>query len=104
MRWTKYVRFAAVVTGVATFAGSSFAASLNDEFGNCVERFANNKQSASVVLECKATNGKLTDCKVTVAPSPDNGFDKAALCVANLLPIGSKTGTVKVPIRFQGAS
>jgi hypothetical protein len=46
----------------------------------------------------------LTDCKVTVAPSPDNGFDKAALCVANLLPIGSKTGTVKVPIRFQGAS
>ncbi len=104
MRWTKCVRFAAVVASVTSFAGSTFAASLNDGFSDCVKRFANDEQSASVVLVCKASNGKLSDCKVTIAPSPENGFGKAALCVANLLPVGSITGTVKVPIRFQGAS
>lgn len=104
MRRTKCVRFAAVVAGVTTLASSTFAASLNDEFSRCVERFANNRESASVILVCKAGGGKLSDCKVAVGPSPRNGFDKAALCVANLLPVGSKTGMVKVPIRFQGAS
>ena len=104
MRWTKCVRFAAIVATATSLAGSAFAASLNDEFSDCVEKFANDRQSASVILECTARGGKLSNCKVTVGPSPANGFDKAALCVANLLPIGSRTGTVKVPIRFQGAS
>ena len=104
MRWTKCAWLAAIVASVMTISGSTFAASLNDEFSDCVQTFANNRQSASVILECKASGGKLSDCKVTVGPSPRDGFDKAAICVANLLPVGSKTGTVKVPIRFQGAS
>ena len=104
MRWTKCVRFAAIVATATSLAGSAFAASLNDEFSGCVEKFANDRQSASVILECTAQNGKLLGCKVTVGPLPANGFDKAALCVANILPVGSRTGLVKVPIRFQGAS
>jgi hypothetical protein len=31
------------------------------------------------------------------------GFDKAALCVADYLPVGGKTGTIKVPVRFPGS-
>ena len=104
MRWTRCIRFAAVVASVTTMANSAFAASLTDEFSNCVQKFANDRQSASVILECNASDGKLSDCRVTVGPTPENGFDKAALCVASILPIGSRTGTVKVPIRFQGAS
>ncbi len=104
MTWAKCVRLVTVVISAATFVGPAFAASLNDQFTNCVTKFANSKQSVSVMLDCNAADGKLSDCKVTDAPSPENGFDRAALCVAALLPIGSKTGRVKVPIRFQGAT
>jgi hypothetical protein len=75
---------------------------LSETFSHCVEQFANAKMSAQVMLECKAEGGKLSDCKVLDAPSPVNGFDKAAMCVASALPIGSKTGTIKVPIHFDG--
>jgi len=32
------------------------------------------------------------------------GFDKAAMCIAEKLPMGAKTGTVKVPFRFPGGA
>jgi hypothetical protein len=104
MRLRNSVGFAAGLIGVMTFVGPAFAASLSEQFSTCVAKFANDHQSVSVMLECNAADGKLSDCKVTDAPSPANGFDKAALCVADILPIGSKTGTIKVPIRFQSAS
>ena len=100
----KSVGFAVCFAGAVAFAGPAAAASLSDAFNSCVSKFANDKQSVSVMLECNAADGKLSDCKVTDAPSPTNGFDKAALCVADILPVGSKTGTVKVPIRFQGST
>ena len=52
------------------------------------------------MLECTAAAGKLTDCKVLEAPTPANGFDKAAMCVAEAIPVGSKTGAIKVPVKF----
>lgn len=102
MGMKKSIGYVACVTGMMALVGPAWAGSLSDQFSSCVSKFANDKQSVSVMLECNAADGKLSDCKVTDAPSPANGFDKAALCVADVLPIGSKTGTVKVPIRFQG--
>jgi hypothetical protein len=52
------------------------------------------------MLECTAADGKLTDCKVLEAPAPANGFDKAAMCVAEVLPVGTRTGSIKVPVKF----
>lgn len=52
------------------------------------------------MLECVAADGKLNDCKVLEAPTPANGFDKAAMCVAQMLPVGSRTGAIKVPVKF----
>ena len=96
---------------VAYFAASllvisspSFAGSLQDTFNSCVSKFANQKDSVSIMLQCTAGGGKLSDCSVLDAPTPSKGFDKAALCVAEALPIGSMTGSQKVPIRFQGNS
>lgn len=86
---------------LVALGGIGHAASLSEQFASCVEKFANSKLSASVMLECNAADGKLSDCKVLEAPSPVNGFDKAAMCVADILPIGSKTGSVKVPVKFQ---
>ena len=60
--------------------------------------------AALVVLECTAGGGKLTDCKVVQSDGSAKGFDKAAMCVADALPIGSKTGDIKVPIRFPGGN
>ena len=42
--------------------------------------------------------------KVLSDSAAGKGFDKAALCVADALPMGSKTGTVKVPMRFPGGA
>jgi len=79
------------------------AGSLAEQFASCASKFASTAKSASVMLECNAADGKLADCKVIDAPAPAAGFDKAALCVAEALPIGSRTGTVKVPIKFEPA-
>ena len=81
-----------------TLADGSFAAKMTE----CVEKFASASDSASVVLECSAGDGKLSDCKVVEVQAPSKGFDKAALCVASFLPIGAKTGTIRVPLKFQG--
>ena len=50
------------------------------------------------------TAGKLSGCKVLEDSKAGKGFDKAALCVADALPMGSKTGVVKVPMRFPGGA
>jgi hypothetical protein len=55
------------------------------------------------MLDCNADGGKLSGCKVLSDSAPGKGFDKGALCVADALPIGSKTGEVKVPMRFPGS-
>ena len=90
--------------GSFLIAGASLAdGSFADHMSNCVDKFASANDSASVVLECSAAGGKLTDCKVVENSAPSKGFDKAAMCVAEFLPIGSKTGTIRVPLKFQGA-
>lgn len=89
----------AAVAAMAFTAGAS-AAGLAEQFTACATKFANPKLSATVMLECNAADGKLSDCKVLEAPAPANGFDKAAMCVAEVLPIGSRTGAIKVPVKF----
>jgi hypothetical protein len=90
---------AATVAALFLAAGAS-AGSLAEQFAACASKFANTKTSASVMLECNAADGKLSDCKVLEAPSPAAGFDKAAMCVAEALPVGSRTGSIKVPVKF----
>lgn len=83
----------------SSLADGGFAAHMSQ----CVDKFASEGESASVVLECSAADGKLSDCKVVENSAPAKGFDKAALCVAAFLPIGTKSGTIRVPLKFQGA-
>ncbi|GAA0588278.1 hypothetical protein [Rhizomicrobium electricum] len=87
--------FAAVVTAPVC------AGDLTEVFHSCVAKFARSTQDATVTLECTAADGKVSGCKVLNAPTPSNGFDKAALCVADALPIGGKTGTISFPIKFE---
>ena len=97
-------KYAAVFAGLFSLAAvtaSASAASLRTEFSNCVEKFANHNTTVTVMLECNANGGKLSDCKVLDDPKASQGFDNAAKCVARILPIGGKTGTIKVPILFQ---
>ena len=99
-------KFGVLVAGAAVamlIATPAVAGSLAEQFVNCASKFASSKQSAMVMLECTAADGKLSDCKVLEAPSPAAGFDKAAMCVAEALPIGSRTGSIKVPIKFEPA-
>lgn len=103
MSTMKVSAFVAGAVGVVLFAAPSFAGSLAEQFATCASKFASSTKSASVMLECTAADGKLSDCKVTEATPPGGGFDKAALCVAEVLPIGSRTGSVKVPIKFEPA-
>lgn len=98
------MKFDVLVAGAACamlIATPAVAGSLADQFASCASKFANSSKSASVMLECTAADGKLNDCKVIDAPSPTAGFDKAALCVAEALPVGSRTGAIKVPIKFE---
>jgi len=92
------------ILGSFALAGNSLAdGGFADRMAACVDKFASASQSASVMLECSAGGGKLSDCKVLENSAPAKGFDKAALCVAEFLPMGSKTGVVRVPLKFQGA-
>ena len=96
----------AIVGGfLASFAlaGVASAESYADQVGKCLTQFANENDAASVTLECTAGGGKLSDCKVVENSAGGKGFDKAALCVAAYLPVGSKTGTIRVPVRFPGS-
>jgi hypothetical protein len=95
----------AVVGGISlslVLVSATAAASFEESMTRCLTKNANTKDAATVMLDCNADGGKLSACKVVSDSSPGKGFDKAALCVADSLPIGSKTGEVKVPMRFPG--
>jgi hypothetical protein len=79
-------------------------AAFEDQMGRCLQQFANTRDAAQVMLECTADAGKLTECKVVDNSAAGKGFDKAAMCIAEKLPMGAKTGTVKVPFRFPGGA
>jgi len=100
---THVTKIKSVVSGmvaIVALTAAGTAGSLAEQFSACAAKFADTKTAASVMLECTAGDGKLSACKVLEAPTPAGGFDKAAMCVAEVLPIGSKTGPVKVPVKF----
>lgn len=94
------------VSGISlslVLAGAASAASFEESMSRCLSKNANTRDQAMVTLDCTAEGGKLSACKVLSDSSPGKGFDKAALCVAEVLPIGGRTGQVKVPVRFPGS-
>jgi hypothetical protein len=92
-----------VVAGALLFTGTALADGFQDHVEQCVEKFASSKYTASVTLECTAGGGKLSGCKVVDETMAGKGFDKAAVCVADFLPMGSKTGPVRVPLKFEAS-
>jgi hypothetical protein len=88
----------AIVSSAAADAKSYQAA-----VEKCLNQYANASDAATVTLECSAAGGKLDGCKV-VDNTGGKGFGQAAMCVAKEIPIGDKTGTIKVPVRFAGAN
>jgi hypothetical protein len=93
------VKIGVLLAGLAiAVTAPSAAASLADQFNSCAQKFSVTK-AATVMLECNAADGKLSDCKVVSADGA-SGADKAAMCVAEAIPVGSKTGSIKVPIKF----
>ena len=99
-------KFVAVFGGAAlslSLVGASSAGSFEESMSKCLTKHANTRDAATVMLECTAADGKLSNCSVVSDSSGGKGFDKAALCVAEALPMGSKTGQVKVPMRFPGS-
>ena len=94
---------AAGFAGALAFAGSASAAGLQAQIDSCLTKHANTQQAANVMLECTAADGKLSACKVVESNAPSKGFETAAMCVAHALPMGGKTGTIRVPVRFPGA-
>jgi ribosome biogenesis SPOUT family RNA methylase Rps3 len=93
------------VLGALIMAGSAAAdaKSYQAAVERCLGQYANSNDAATVTLECEAAAGKLGDCKV-LENSGSKGFAQAAVCVAKEIPIGDKTGTLKVPVRFAGAN
>ena len=99
------IAIAGGIIGSFLIAGSSLAdGGFQAHMSQCVEKFASPSGSASVMLECTAEGGKLNDCKVVENSAPGKGFDKAAACVAAFLPMGARTGVVRVPVKFQPAA
>lgn len=99
-------KFIAVIGGAVlslSLVGASSAGSFEESMSKCLTKHANTRDAATVMLECTAADGKLSNCSVVSDSSGGKGFDKAALCVAEALPMGSKTGQVKVPMRFPGS-
>jgi hypothetical protein len=90
---------ALVMAGSAAADAKSYQAAVQ----HCLDQFANANDSATVTLECSAAAGKLGDCKV-LENTASKGFGQAAMCVAKEIPVGDKTGTIKVPVRFAGAN
>jgi len=89
--------------GVLAMGNAYAESAFESHVTECVSKFANANDAATVMLECTAGGGKLSDCKVVENTTPNKGFEKAAVCVASGLPVGSKTGAIRVPIRFAGA-
>jgi len=98
----KLIAFVSGVTLSVVLASGPASASFEDSMTRCLTKNANTKDAATVMLQCTADGGKLSECKVLSDSAPGKGFDKAALCVAEALPMGAKTGQVNVPMRFPG--
>jgi hypothetical protein len=90
------------IVAALAFVGQASAAGLQDQIQNCLEKHANTSQAAAITLECTAADGKLSACKVVDSNAPSKGFEAAAVCVAQVLPVGGKTGVIRVPLRFPG--
>lgn len=99
MKTTKL--FAGVVALGFLLAGPVSAGDkFSDRMDSCLKKHVSAKEAASVVLECNADAGKLSGCKVVENSAGGKGFDKAAVCVAEFLPMGAKSGAVRVPMKF----
>lgn len=98
-----FTSIAAIVASTMLGNNALAASAFQDHVDHCLDKFANTRDSATVMLQCNATDGKLSECKVVENSAPGRGFDKAALCVAEKLPMGSKVGEIKVPVRFSGS-
>ena len=101
---TKFRSVLAAAIAVSAFSMAASAGGLAETFTRCVDKFANAKTEATVMLECNAADGKVSDCKVVENSTTTPGFDKAALCVADALPIGNKVGSIRVPLKFNPRS
>ena len=101
---TKFKCVLACMAMASALSMSASAGGLSEAFTKCVDRFANSKTEATVMLECTAADGKVSDCKVVENSTAAVGFEKAALCVAEVLPVGSKTGPIRVPLKFNPRS
>lgn len=99
----KIILTSAAALSMLAVAGPSSAGNLQADMTKCLERHANTRQSAKVTLECTAADGKLSNCKVVESEAPSKGFEAAAVCVAGSLPMGGKSGVIRVPLRFTGA-
>jgi hypothetical protein len=96
-----------LIGGVAlslALTGAASAASFQESMAKCLTKNANTRDAATVMLQCTAAGGKLGGCSVVSDSAPGKGFDKAALCVAEAMPIGDKSGDVKIPMRFPGGA
>jgi hypothetical protein len=93
---------AVVLAGGLMAANASVAADFQEQMNSCLEKHANTHDKATVLLECDAQNGKLANCKVIEDSAAGKGFDKAAMCIADAMPMAGKTGTIRVPFRFSG--
>ena len=100
----KSIAAAVGIAGSFFLVSNALAGGFQEHVTQCVEKFADPNMTASVMLECTAGGGKLSDCKVVDNSAAGKGFDKAAMCLADFLPMGSKTGSVRVPLKFQAAS
>jgi hypothetical protein len=99
----KKIIAAVAALGMLSVASAGSAGDLQSEMTRCLTKHANTRQAAKVTLECTANGGKLSDCKVVESEAPSKGFEAAAICVASALPMGGKSGTIRVPLRFTGA-
>jgi hypothetical protein len=99
------IAITAGLLGAFAIAGSAAAdaKSYQAAVERCLNQFANTSDAATVTLECTAAGGKLDVCKV-LDNTGGKGFGSAAMCVAKEIPIGEKTGAIKVPVRFAGAN
>lgn len=96
--------FFGAVVGSLALVGSAVADSgYQERVDKCVSQFANANDQATIMLECTADAGKLSACKVVEGSTGSKAFEKAAMCIADYLPVGSKTGQIKVPVRFPGS-
>jgi hypothetical protein len=96
----KIVMVLALAGGLVA-ANACVAADFQEQMNQCLEKHANTHDKANVLLECDAEGGKLTNCKV-VENSGNKSFEAAAMCIASSMPMGAKSGSIRVPFRFPG--